>query len=128
MAGSPRELCSVWGLSVTLSVRLWCALAQAEAETGLSWDIISGHRSCEEQEELARQGRPAAPCHLSTHVSFPATGADVRVSSIATRSLKATWGRIVVENGMRWGGGSPVDPETGIPSDWNHVDLGPRQQ
>lgn len=28
--------------------------------------------------------------------------------------------------GLRVGGGSAVDPGTGIPSDWNHVDTGAR--
>lgn len=28
-------------------------------------------------------------------------------------------------NGLRWGGGGPVD-DIGIPVDWNHLDLGPR--
>ena len=41
------------------------------------------------------------------------------------RVKKAIWGRIAVMNGLRWGGGGPVD-EGGIPLDWGHVDRGPR--
>jgi len=41
--------------------------------------------------------------------------------------MKAIWGRIAVMNGLRWGGGSRTSVEqAGIPSDWPHVDLGPR--
>lgn len=127
MAISASALCKDWGVSSELAVRLSAALSQAERETGLEWTIISGYRSPERQEELRRQGRPTAPPGLSTHTTCPATGADVRVASFPSNALKATWGRIAVINGLRWGGGSPVDPETGIPSDWNHVDLGPRQ-
>ena len=88
--------------------------------------IISGYRSCEEQQALAAAGRPAADCHLSTHVATcPATGADVKLSVPALPMIQAQFGQAVVFAGLRWGGGSPVDPETGIPSDWNHVDLGP---
>lgn len=89
--------------------------------------MISGYRTPEQQEELIREGRPAAPVELSTHTTCPATGADVRVATFPTDAIKATWGRIATEHGLRWGGGSPRD-DRGIPSDWNHVDLGPRQQ
>lgn len=42
-----------------------------------------------------------------------------------TNSVKARLGAEATHVGFRWGGGSPVDPETGIPSDWNHLDGGP---
>lgn len=123
---SIERMCGAWKLDGELVRRLQPALAQAEQETGLEWNILSGYRTEEEQDQLRRQGRPTAPPGCSTHTVCPATGADVQVSTFPTNAIKATWGRIVVMHGMRWGGGSPVDPNTGIPSDWNHVDLGPR--
>jgi len=89
--------------------------------------IISGYRSPEHQEELIKQGRPAAPVGLSNHTSCPATALDFRVAPTATRSVKAEFGRAATMVGFRWGGGSPPD-DAGIPSDWNHVDLGPRNR
>jgi len=41
--------------------------------------------------------------------------------------MKVTWGNIVLVQGLRWGGGGPVDPDNLIPVDWQHVDRGPRQ-
>lgn len=96
-------------------------------ETGRSVSIISGYRSPEKQRELKRQGRPAAPVDVSNHTSCPATAVDVRIGLAPTNVMKAILGRIAVEEGLRWGGGSPVNPETGIPSDWNHFDVGPRR-
>lgn len=90
---------------------------------GLS--IISGYRSPERQNELIAEGRPAAPVGLSNHTTCPARALDFRVHVTATDSVKAEFGRAAVLVGFRWGGGSPVD-DAGIPSDWNHVDLGPR--
>lgn len=89
--------------------------------------IISGYRTPERQQELAREGRPAAPVDLSNHTSCPATALDFRLSVTPTTEVKQMFGRGAVEAGFRWGGGSPVDPETGVPSDWNHVDLGRRR-
>lgn len=114
-----------WLLADPLIQRLYPALVKASTETGLDWNVISGHRTERTQEDLRRQGRPTAPPGCSTHTTCPATGADVRVSTFPTTAIKATFGRIAIEHGLRWGGGSPVDPETGIPEDWNHVDLGP---
>jgi len=94
-------------------------------ETGRDALIISGFRSRAEQEKLARSGRPTAPDQLSTHRSCPATGVDVSLGALPTRVMKATWGRIAVLNGLRWGGGGAVD-DGGIPLDWGHVDRGPR--
>jgi len=94
-------------------------------ETGRNVEIISGSRTREEQRHLARTGRPAAPDELSTHRSCPATGVDVSLGFGPTRVLKAIWGRIAVMNGLRWGGGGPVD-DGGIPLDFGHVDRGPR--
>lgn len=90
-------------------------------------DIISGHRTKEEQDGLRRAGRPAADDDLSTHRACPATGADVWPPTVTpVDAVKATIGAAGMKAGLRWGGGSPVGP-AGIPSDWNHFDLGPRK-
>lgn len=88
--------------------------------------IISGYRSPDKQRALRAEGRPAAPVDRSTHTSCPSTGADVWPGIAVTRVVQAELGRAGVTAGLRWGGGSPVDPQTGIPSDWNHFDNGPR--
>ena len=88
--------------------------------------IISGYRSKDEQDSLRREGRPAAADDRSTHRQCPATGADVMPQIAITNYVKARLGAEAMFVGLRWGGGSPVDPETGIPSDWNHLDLGRR--
>lgn len=95
------------------------------AETGQTVRIISGYRSPEKQRQLARQGRPAASVDLSNHTSCPATAVDVSLGFAPTDVQKAILGRISRTVGLRWGGGSPIN-EKGIPSDWNHFDLGPR--
>lgn len=118
------ELCNEYQLDGRLVEKLLRVLEAVERETGLTWTVISGFRSAAEQSELQRQGRPTAPEGCSTHRVCPATGADVRVASFPTRTMRATFGRIATEHGLRWGGGSPVD-DAGIPIDWNHVDLGP---
>lgn len=117
-----------WRVREDVMQRVMLLACQFEAETGLQLQIISGHRTHEEQDMLRLRGRPAARDELSTHRSLPATGVDLSIGAIATPALKATFGRIAVSVGLRWGGGSPVDAETGIPSDWNHVDVGPRSQ
>lgn len=123
---TPGELCrEPWLLDPVLAGRLARTLNQVEQETGVSWRIISGYRTLEEQEQLRRRGRPTAPPGCSTHTVCPARGADVQVNGFPARQYKITFGRLATEAQLRWGGGSPVDPDTGIPSDWNHVDLGP---
>lgn len=117
-----------WILSSSLAIKVARVLLRTRAEIGRERvDIISGYRSAAQQADLARQGRPAAPDALSTHRACPSQGADITLGFPVTTAMKATFGRIVVEEGLRWGGGSPVDPETGIPSDWQHVDEGPRE-
>lgn len=106
-------------------------LAQAaalafEEQTRRRVDIISGFRTSAEQERLRGQGRPTALDSLSTHRSCPATGMDISVGPLPTTLMKVLWGTQVVFAGLRWGGGSPVDLQTGIPEDWNHLDRGPR--
>ncbi len=115
-----------WGTDPNTLALTTLAAASFEKETGRSVRIISGFRSEKEQENLRRRGRPTAPDELSTHRSCPSTGIDVDIGAGPSSVLKATWGRNVVEVGLRWGGGSNVDP-SGIPVDWNHVDMGPRR-
>lgn len=87
--------------------------------------IISGFRTRGKQLDLAREGRPAADPDVSNHCSCPATAVDLRINGIEPGPYeKALFGKAAVEVGLRWGGGSPA-PD-GIPTDWNHVDLGPR--
>jgi len=87
--------------------------------------IISGYRTFLEQKRLGRSGRPAAPDELSTHRTCPATGVDISLGTLPRRDLKLFWGEMVQLQGLRWGGGSKLD-ENLIPSDWQHVDRGPR--
>jgi hypothetical protein len=124
----PCVLVSSWGISYELAVKVAAVLEQAELELGRTARIISGFRTCEKQMELAAAGRPAVACGVSTHTSCPATGVDLSIGALPTNVMKATLGRIAVFHGLRWGGGSLIDPQTGIPSDWNHFDLGPRRQ
>jgi len=117
----PCILVERWTISQELASRL--ILMAGRLEFGVK--IISGWRSRELQEDLIRQG-VGAPVDRSTHCSCPATGADLWPDVAVTEYLKARFGEAAVSSGLRWGGGSPVNPENGIPSDWNHVDLGPR--
>ncbi len=100
-------------------------LVQLAAALPFGISIISGYRTPETQEALRRAGRPTAHPDLSTHLSCPATGVDLWPDVAVTDVVKATLGATAVQIGFRWGGGSQVD-ENGIPSDWNHFDLGPR--
>jgi len=115
-----------WAVDEGTMSRVVLSAGEFLAETGREVQIISGYRTAAEQRSLARTGRPAAPDSLSTHRSCPATGVDVSLGFLATRVMKAIWGRIVTLNGLRWGGGGEVD-SGGIPVDWGHVDRGPRR-
>lgn len=119
----PCELAERWMISYQLALRL----TRLPGALPFGIQIISGYRTPQEQEELLKEGKGAAPVDVSTHTSCPATGADLWPTIAVTNVVKATFGAAVTYAGLRWGGGSPVDPETGIPVDWNHVDLGPRQ-
>lgn len=128
----PCEIARRWLVSDELAAKLSAAMRQWERETNLTIEVISGYRTDAAQSALTRAGRPTALSNdLSTHRTCPATGADIRIGGSplfhVTPLMKARWGRIAVETGLRWGGGSSIDPTTGIPSDWNHVDLGPRR-
>lgn len=115
------QLADRWTISCDLAARLH--LVAQLLPFGIT--IISGHRTPREQAELERQGRPTAPAQLSTHLSCPATGADIRFQVEATIQRKRQFGAAAHAAGLRWGGGSAIGAD-GIPSDWNHVDLGPR--
>ena len=114
-----------WKIDGNTMRRLALSAEEFEQETRQEVSIVSGFRTFAEQEALRRAGRPTAPDELSTHRFCPATGADVSLGFAPTRIQKAIWGRIVVMNGLRWGGGGPVD-DGGIPFDWQHLDRGPR--
>ncbi len=111
-----------WGIAEELASRLERMASHLEFPVS----IISGLRSPAEQNELRRDGRPTADNDVSTHLACPATGADVMPQIHVDNVVKARLGAEGTFAGLRWGGGSPPDPDTGIPSDWNHFDLGPR--
>jgi len=123
----PCEVAARWGISDELAERLTAGADRLEFPLA----IISGLRSVQEQLALGQRGRPTAPIDLSTHLACPATGADVMPQIAVTDIVKARLGTEMVFAGLRWGGGSPVtpvgQPGAGIPSDWNHFDLGPRR-
>lgn len=121
------DLARRWLVSVDTMHRVWLSACDFEKETGRRVEIISGHRTFRQQRQLGRAGRPTAPDDLSTHRSCPATGVDVALGVFPSNFMKATWGRITLINGLRWGGGGAVDPDSGIPVDWGHVDRGPRR-
>ena len=124
----PQEVCDLqrkWSIAPELANRLW-RMAQ-NIPFGLT--IHSGMRTEAEQDALRATGRPTAPNDLSTHLSCPATGADVRFTLGAANLEKTSqvqFGYFAVLSGLRWGGGGAIDPATGIPLDWQHLDLGPR--
>jgi len=114
-----------WTVALDTMDRVWLAAQDFSVETGRPVWIISGWRSREQQRRLSRKGRPTAADDRSTHRSCPATGVDISLGPRPTGFIKATWGRFTLIYGLRWGGGSPVG-DGGIPSDWQHVDTGPR--
>ena len=118
----PCELADRWGISPELADRLNDGADRLEFPVA----IFSGLRTPAQQRALGREGRPTAPVDVSTHLSCPATGADVWPQVAVVNTVKARLGTEMSLAGLRWGGGSPVDPSTGIPSDWRHFDLGPR--
>jgi len=99
--------------------------------------IISGFRTEAEQAALEAAGAPTAADERSTHRSCPATGADVVPGAVRglSRPVEVLFGEAAAKAGLRWGGGSKPrrlviggrDTGAWIPSDWHHVDLGPRQ-
>lgn len=115
----------IWGVDPSVLLATRAAAARFEEETRREVWITSGYRTKAEQDALRSEGRPAAPDNVSTHRSCPATGIDISLGFLPTRVQKAIWGRHVVMQGLRWGGGGPVD-DLGIPDDWQHVDRGRR--
>lgn len=154
----PSCLARDWGLSLELAVKL---VRLAELFTpelrrgglpprrtalgpGYGIEIISGMRTESEQNALRASGRPTAANDKSTHLSCPATGADLWMLSPSMGNRRAemfnrvTFGANVERVGLRWGGDSRREKIPGelfgfpfgtieIPTDWNHVDLGPRR-
>lgn len=116
------DLAQRWGIAP----RLAAAVVTMAARLPFPLALISGFRTATQQRGLRQAGRPAATVDRSTHTSCPATGVDLWPTVVPTSEVKATMGLAGVEVGLRWGGGSPPDPKTLIPSDWNHFDLGPR--
>lgn len=121
------ELQERWKIDHRLADKLDVIFEQWSFETRIPIEVISGFRTDAEQLALGRSGRPAAPVDLSTHTMCPATGVDVRIGTLPINTLKVIFGRIAFLNGLRVGGGGPVDDD-GIFIDWNHVDLGPRNR
>lgn len=124
-----EEIVMEWMVTPEVAILFLLQRNLFRTQTGRDVSIISGARTCAEQERLGEQGRPTAPCDLSNHVVDPgclATALDLRVEGFPARAVKAELGRAGIEAGFRWGGGSPV--EDGIPSDWNHFDLGPKNR
>lgn len=117
----PVRLANKWLITCDLAERL----VQMSGDMPFSMGIQSGFRTKESQDALRDSGRPAAPDNLSTHRECPATGADLSVGIAKSPTVKALLGAAALRVGLRWGGGSPIS-DIGIPSDWNHVDLGPR--
>lgn len=126
MPPSACDLQADWRLHPDLALRVARLLTRASSQLGIPVRVISGYRTVAKQLELKNKGRPAADPSVSNHTICPARAVDLSLGFAPTRVQKATLGRIAVEEGLRWGGGSRVDPRTGIPSDWNHFDLGPR--
>jgi len=121
------DIAARWLVDPDVMLKVLTAAAEFSRIAGRDVYIISGFRTEQEQARLRKAGRPTASDELSTHRSCLATGVDVDLGFLISNGLKVLWGTNVVFAGLRWGGGSPIDVETGIPSDWNHVDAGPRR-
>lgn len=120
--GDTCDLIARWGIHPELAQKLRLLADRIPYPL----QIISGYRTAEEQQRLREEGRPAARDDQSTHRTCLATGADIWPPDVtATDPIKAYLGFTAVQVGLRWGGGSPKS-QVGIPSDWNHFDLGPR--
>lgn len=118
--------------AILANSQLRALIASAEAIK-----IISGYRTEDEQDSIRNSGSTTtvAPRGMSTHTSCPATGFDLRIEGwmgqpgsdrIEAIGLWKAIGEIGQRMGLRWGGGSRLT-QYGIPLDYNHFDLGPRQ-
>jgi uncharacterized protein YcbK (DUF882 family) len=114
-----------WGVSAPLADRIAATKWDFEMEYNNGLEIISGARTIAQQNALRLRGRPTAPNDRSTHLTCPATGADIQILGLVSVDMKQSFVRMAQANGLRVGGGSAID-KNGIPDDWNHVDLGPR--
>jgi hypothetical protein len=110
-----------WGLDISFASRLVKFAENFPAPV----DIISGYRTDAEQRALIASGEATLAPELSNHCACPAWAADIWPQIAVTNVVKASVGPAARVAGLRWGGGSPVNPQ-GIPSDWNHLDEGPR--
>ena len=119
------ELAEKWGVRPDIMRKVIQAADIYLMQTRSPVWIISGYRTWLEQQRLGRAGRPTAADEKSTHRTCPATGMDISLGSWVDRQKKQYWGSLVQLVGLRWGGGSKVD-DHGIPSDWQHIDTGPR--
>jgi len=127
IGADPCALAARWGIEPGVLSRVVLSANDYFQETRGTVEIVSGYRTRQQQLDLGRRGRPTARDERSTHRSCPATGVDISLGPLPTRIQKAIWGRIVVMNGLRWGGGSSTSVgQAGIPKDWQHVDRGPR--
>ena len=125
LQGDPCSLAARWRISLDLATKLFRG-SEILQQAGLGIPvIISGYRTVDEQEALRASGRPTAPPGRSTHTVCPATGADLWLSSASeSQGAKLAFVTTFESVGLRVGGGSPLDPSN-LPTDWNHVDLGP---
>lgn len=115
-----------WGVSAEVACKAIVMARLFHSFTGRDLNIISGYRDPRKQEALRERGRPAADPAVSNHTVCPARALDFWVPGASlSNPIKIEFGRAAQGAGFRWGGGSPLD-SNGIPSDWNHVDLGPR--
>ncbi len=125
-SADPCAISRRWGISLNLATRL--VMMADNVPFGLQ--IYSGARTVASQNALRAAGRPTADNDKSTHLSCPATGADVRFTLGAANlepQSKAQFGFAARMAGLRWGGSdSPVLDALNIPVDWNHLDLGRR--
>ena len=125
-SSDPCRLAKDWGVDEAVMTRVVAAAQMYSSEhRGLPVDIISGARTRAEQLKLKRGGRQVADPEKSTHLSCPATGVDISLGLAPTREQISAWGTVAQIHGLRWGGGSPLEIDR-IPSDWQHVDVGPR--
>jgi len=122
----PCVLAQIWRVDPGLMQKVFTASELFTNFTRAPVWIVSGYRTALEQMDLGRAGRPTAPDERSTHRSCPATGLDISLGAFPSDDTRLFWGQMVEANGLRWGGGSQRDAR-GIPSDWQHVDLGPRR-
>ena len=120
-----RSIEKDWRVDCQLSDIIAAILTEVDHETLRSPHVISGYRTRAEQAELKRRGRPTAPDDLSNHRVLPSRAVDVSLGAVPSKDMKWALGRAIQRWGLRWGGGSKLD-ESDIPTDWQHIDFGPR--